>query len=425
MRNMLLNTVIIIVLTALFFVGCKKDPQKSLYDPDYVSGPAPVITSVSPDSTFAGIGEVVIRGENFIADVEKNWVYFDKKQATIMNATTNELQVIAPSVVSDTAKLKVGVFGSDQFSNIIEYKLMAAVENISNFKPSEEPLKMTCDNEGNVYFIMLSDVFAGTLADSVYMLNYITKEVKGIGPAKKRYDALRIGPTNQLYALHGTRKHMYVYPADGGEPERKSIKKKIYDFDFDAEQNIWGAGKDGSGIIKANINDWTLSYFDHSGEVSAVKIFNGDLYLATKTDSTHIIYKKAIVSADSLGPAEEYFNLAQVFDMTTTTGDEVTGMSFSQDGHLYIACKDDPNAANSPAVVVVSPGGGSFEPLYSVLFSSERKNNSLTWGVFNGTNLFLSRTATYSVEGEVISSAVILRVNTLKKGAPEYGRGDQ
>ena len=425
MRNTLFTTVLILVLTTIFFAGCKQEPQESLFNPKYVSGPAPVITAVAPDSAFGGIGEVTITGENFIADVQKNWVYFDKEQATILNASTTELKVIAPSVVSDTAKLKVSVFGSDQFSNILQYKLMAAVENMTDFKPAEAPQKMTCDNDGNIYFTMLSDVISGTLADSVYMFNYLTKERKGFAVAKKQYDAMRIGPTKQLYALHGTRKHMYVYPVGGGEPERHSIKKKVFDFDFDADQNIWAAGKEGDGIIEVNISDWSVSYFDYSGAVSAVKVYNGDLYLATKTDTTHIIYKRKIVSADSLAPAEVYFDLAQVFDMTSIGDDKVVGMSFSQDGHLYLSCQDDANAANAPALVVVTPGGASFEAVYPVLFSDERKNSSLTWGVFGGTNLFISRSATYSSTGEVTSPAVLLRVNTLRVGAPEYGRGDQ
>jgi len=423
MRNKLFNTVLIIVMTTLFLVNCKKDPQEILFKSNYVSGPQPVITAVSPDSAFAGIGEITITGNNFIADAEKNWVYFDKDAATVVSATTTQLNIIAPTVVSDTAKLKVAAYGADLFSEPLDYKLMAAVESMFDFKPAEAPQKMTCDNNGNIYFYLLA---SGSLDDSVYVYNYLTKEMKKFAPAEKQYDVMRIGPTNQLYALHGTRKYIYQYPEGGGDWERFKTGGKIYDFDFGPEQNIWGAGKDGDNIVRILISDKSTLEIDFTGEVSAVKVFDGDLYLAARntTDGTHKIYKRKILSSESLGAAEEYFDLGQLFDMTSIADDKVVGMSFSQDGHLYLTCVEDPNAPKSPALYVITPGGASFEPLYPVLFSNDRKNNFLTWGVYGGTNLFVCRSEIVDAAGETLEAAVILRVNTLKPGAAENGRGD-
>jgi len=410
-----------LLMASLFVTGCKQEPEPSLYDPNYVSGPQPVITSVSPDSAFAGIGEVTINGNNFMADPSQNWVYFDKKQGTVVNATTTQLKVIAPTVVSeDSIKLKVAVKGSDKFSDPVNYKLTAAVESMYDFKPAEIPLRMACDNASNIYFTMLKN---DALDDSIYVLNYKTHVRKGFGLALKQYDAMRIGPNNQLYALHGTRKKIYVYPEDGGTPDNFSIKNKIYDFDFGPQQNIWGAGKV-DAIVRVKLDDKSIAKFDFPGLVTAVKIFGDDIYLATKRDTLHKIYKRHIVSADSLAPEEEYFDLAQVFNMNSTTEDKVVGMAFSKDGYLYLSCEDDAEAPNSPAVIMVSPGGNSFESVYPVLFSNDRKNNALVWGSFGGANLFVSRTPIYDAKGTITSPAVILRVNTLRVGAKQYGRGD-
>ncbi len=423
MKNVSFLIVTLGLIFIFMFAGCKNEPEPSLYNPNYVSGPQPVITAILPDSAvgaFAGFGEVTIDGKNFIADPAQNWVYFDKKQGTVISATTTQLKVIAPAVVSDSVKIKVAVKGSDKFSNTVGYKLMAAVESIYNFKPAEIPLRMACDNAYNIYFTMLEN---GDLADSIYILNYKTRIRKGFGPALKPYDALRIGPNNQLYALHGTRKKIYVYPEGGGSPTYFSVKNKIFDFDFGPQQNIWGAGKV-NAIVRVKLDDKSIAKFDFPGVVTAVKIFGDDIYLATKRDTLHKIYKRHIVSADSLAPEEEYFDLAQVFDMKTIVDDQVVGMAFSQDGYLYLSCKDDAEAQNSPAVIMVSPGGSSYETLYPVLFSNERKNNSLVWGTDSGTNLFVSRTPIYDSSAKITAPAVILRVNTLRIGAAQYGRGD-
>ncbi|GEM_PF-2148470 len=419
MKKYLFSVSFLLLATIFVVNSCKVKPEPSLFDPNYVSGPQPVITDISPDSAFAGIGILTITGKNFIADPSQNWVYFDKKQGTITEATTTELTVVAPPVVSDSVKIKIAVQGSDKFSDPVVYKLMAAVESMYGFKPSEVPQKLAADNTGNIYFTMFDN---GNLADSVYVLNYKTGIRKGFGPALKQYDAMRVGPSNQLYALHGTRKTIYRYPEEGGEPEviidRHTLKSKIYDFDFGPNQNLWGAGK-ADVIVEINLNDKSVTNFDFPGQVTAVKIYNGDIYLATKRNDTHKIYRRHIVSADSLAPEEEYFDLSQIFDMTTILEDRVAGMSFSQDGYLYISCQDDPSAPNSPAVIAIAPGGASFEDMYPVLFSPERKNNSLTWGMANGTNLFISRTEIRDATGNITSPAVILRVNTLKKGATQ------
>lgn len=74
----------LVFLSAAFFIliACEEDP-KSIYDPDVVGNLDPIITTVVPDSNFssgniafAGIGVVIISGENFSATRDYNNVFF-------------------------------------------------------------------------------------------------------------------------------------------------------------------------------------------------------------------------------------------------------------------------------------------------------------------------------------------------------------
>jgi hypothetical protein len=53
------------LVTLLLLVNVCEEPDypESLFDPDYVSGPQPVINSITPpDSCWAGVGEITIQG---------------------------------------------------------------------------------------------------------------------------------------------------------------------------------------------------------------------------------------------------------------------------------------------------------------------------------------------------------------------------
>ena len=48
--------IIMILLVSTFFTGCKEDPVESLYNPDYVSMPAPKITNIETIFPVSDVG---------------------------------------------------------------------------------------------------------------------------------------------------------------------------------------------------------------------------------------------------------------------------------------------------------------------------------------------------------------------------------
>ncbi len=55
-----------LLILAAFLVGCGENPAPSLFDPTKQSKPTPIINSfIPPDSALAGVGEVIINGDNF------------------------------------------------------------------------------------------------------------------------------------------------------------------------------------------------------------------------------------------------------------------------------------------------------------------------------------------------------------------------
>jgi len=84
---------LLLFLLALLFVVPACD------DTEDVVIPAPVITQIDPDHSFANT-EVTIIGENFRTSVKDNKVTFNGKEAEVISSTGNELNVIVPETAS-------------------------------------------------------------------------------------------------------------------------------------------------------------------------------------------------------------------------------------------------------------------------------------------------------------------------------------
>ncbi|MEA3286333.1 MAG: IPT/TIG domain-containing protein [Candidatus Marinimicrobia bacterium] len=81
-------------------------------DPNPTGGPAPLISSIVPDSGFAG-SEVIISGENFSSDIDHNMVLFGSVVAVVKEASATELRVQLPMVNDQTVIPKLAVIGSE------------------------------------------------------------------------------------------------------------------------------------------------------------------------------------------------------------------------------------------------------------------------------------------------------------------------
>lgn len=87
---------IAVIISALFFTGCKKS-----HDP----APAPSVTSFSPASGSAG-ALVTINGLNFSPTLEKNTVTFNGAVAELKQASATQITAVVPEGAT-TGKIEV------------------------------------------------------------------------------------------------------------------------------------------------------------------------------------------------------------------------------------------------------------------------------------------------------------------------------
>ncbi len=411
------------LLAAFFYMGCEDEPTPSLFDPNYVSRSTPVISSVTPADTFAVVGVVNIAGSDFSAIKEENFVYFDDHFGAVLEASPSQLRVQTPKLVKSEVKLKIAKYKAEKFSNVIDYSLRAAVEEFYDFPDSEQPWAIACDAEDNV--------FASYVNTQVQAESGVSKLTPDGGRSKYapkpsgtpiRYNGMKLGPGGFLYGVTAERRISQI-PVGGGtalnwvvipNPPSPAPALKLADLDFDREGNLWAAGNVDLYSVKPN-KSWQK--FPFAGTVRSVRFFSNAVYLAGNRDNAEKIWRVPIVSADAVGPEEEYF------DFSAKYSGAALAITFAADGDLYIGT-DGPES-----FVVVHPDK-STAALYDGMFPTTALSYvrvslfpapvlSFAWGT--GNFLYVTQEA----GGVSKEPQTILKVNMLKKGAPYYGRGDQ
>jgi hypothetical protein len=400
MRSNVSAGLVALMMATFWVTGCEEEAPPSAYDPSVTGGPKPVITGIDPQgSALANVTTLTIHGQNFSAVPAENLVFFDVTAATVTTASATQLQMKAPNLVKDSIAVKVAVQGSQLFSSTMIYKLDAAALDFGNFQSGEAPAGVECDVAGNVYVSIASS--QATLTG-----------VKKITPAGDRSDYsppftssvsnwrnMRFGPGGVMFCVAG-RSIIFSIPAGGGNSAiwlSGSGLTSLYDLDFDSQGNIWAVGPSGS-VCRVR-QDKNVKTFPFIGTIRAARVYNGYLYVGGKRDSLEKVWRFPIVSSDSLGPVEEYFNLSSLYGANSFG---VQTLTFAADGDMYIGT----DAADG--IVVVHPDGTS-EPLYPGVIQSAC--TVLSWG--SGNEAYQARTG---------SAPTLVKINLQKAGAPYYGR---
>jgi hypothetical protein len=384
-------------IASAFFISCSEDPTPSLYELPAHDLPAPVISSLSPaQEALAGVTKITITGSNFLTTTEYNRVYFNNVPGTVLSSTPTSLVVVPPVVISDTVTVRISVVGSEFFSNSVEnYMLKPAVSEFYPFDAKikgEIPYGICADNLENVY-VSLSGLGTKVITNGV--LNNFSP--KG---AETFFRAITFASDNAIYAVRGGVRGVYRL-VQGTAPvafvsTSQGITDNVNDVEFDKTRNvIWGGGA--TGIVYRIRLDKNVKKFNINGVINAMRVAGDNLFIACRVDdSKEIVWKLPIISADSVGTAEEYFNFSEQVDPTLRIADIV----LSADGDLYIGT----NKTKDP-IYVVHPDK-SFEVTYPGLISSAVY--SLTWG--SGINLYMT-----NIVNDV--NKTILRINLEKPGA--------
>jgi hypothetical protein len=408
MKKIFYNTIrAIILLAAVFMNSCADDPTASLQGYPSQNLPAPVLSTVVPsDQALAGVTVITITGSNFSTDARNNRVYFNGVPGTTLSATTTQLTVKVPNVVSDTTLIRIAVVGAKDFSNSFQFKTLAAWEEYYPFdKIAEKNYGIIIDNGNNLLVsINGKGIWKITPPPDTSKTNYVP-----IGTYTGKWDNFRYGPGGELYGVRTARGVWKIVEGTSpGSPWASPTTGSINALEFDSNQNLWALNS--SNTIFRFKQDKTVTSFPFTGVLRAVRIFGDALYIAATKDNVEGVWKIPILSNGDLGTAELYFDITGI-----RLGAEITAIAFAADGDLIIGLDTGPNP-----IMVVNPDK-TYEDLYPGVIGANSVI-SMYWPPF-GTSLYFVRGEELNTDDppKIIISQTTLRVEMEKSGAPYYG----
>ena len=389
---------------ALMFEGCKSDTTPSLYDPSAPNKPAPVIDTIisATPNAYAGVTMLTLKGQNFSTKNDENRVFFGSTLVNVFTSSATQLTMRAPILPKDTlVSVKVNVVSAQLFSNAKLFKLTLAVRDFDSLKFGEEPWSTAVDAAGNFYV----SIVAGGVGAGVKKFALDGRR-SDFAPRKfeTKYTSLRFSPTGVLYGAWNIQA-LVQFPGGNADPALwvTLSSGQIYDFDFDAQGNIWAAGYNTS--IYRITSSKSIKSFPLDANIRSVRINNGYVYLAGKTfpDSLEKIIRYKIISSDSLGSQEVIYNFsASSFNAGSNS---MYSIAFTSQGDLFVGTD------RSESILIVHPDGTA-EEFYTGLLPPTM--HVLAWG--KGTELLGVRGTASG--GGVSASSKIVRINTQVTGAP-------
>lgn len=382
--------------------GCAEDPQESIWDPNFETDPQPIIERIEPaDSAYAAIDEITIYGENFSSNPEYNQVWFDKTKLELISSSTNELKVLAPFIISDNVEVKVIVQTAVMPSNEKSYKLLEGIGQYYPFssEKGEAPYAICYDKEGNLYVsLVINDVGDGVkkITPTGEISEYAPR-----GQARERnWTGMKFGPDGHLYASKNNRGVFKLY--EGVEVASRPwviTSNNVYDFDFDANGNMWAAGK-GNNIYNINYLDSTSVDFPFECDAKAIRVFQNHLFVGGLKDDIQGVWKFNI-NGEEIGEGELYFDLTGYDE-----AGEVRAINFLQNGTMILGTDlDDPILLVTPTKEVSKLYEGNLNPMVY----------SFTSG--HGKYLLYSRETPLDSD----YNATVMKVILFEEIAPYYG----
>ncbi len=393
-----LITIAILALVG-FFQGCSNDYPPSLYDPNEKFNPDPQITSIQPDSAFAGVDTLTITGKNFSAKVEDNAVYFNGEKGEVVSSTTTQIKVIAANVISDSVKIQLRVKGALKFAEFYPYKLEPIFIEIGGFDDYDDPFGIAVDKDENVYVALNGQPVQKVTPDGD--VSDYSKLIRGLATH------MRWAPDGGIYYVFGLQYLLKINPGGGGDGLFAVLPGGAFDLDLDEDGNIYCGG--GGNALYRVAPDKTVKTVKEYPEIyiNSVRIYDGYVYVAGKytgTDTTHIMNgiwrNKILAGEDTVGTTELVLDFDKYY-----FGNQVMAITFSEDGDMLIGTDQEEG-------ILVLHKNGNLSPLYPGILGPDIY--TMVWG--NGNYVYVTR------KNIDVTKRRVLRINTRRKGAPYYGR---
>lgn len=394
--------------------GCTKVEAPSLYNPNLGNGPQPVVDSLTPSGgALAGIDTIVIYGKNFLADKDSNGVDFlinGKLAATvdgkagdnpILSATTTRLVLKAPAISGDTVQILVWTLASADFSQMVNYQLSAAIAPFSHLAIGEGAYGIAIGPDDSLYVSISNINLSGTKDEGIFQIGPVSG-VRAATPyalpttGNVSWPDFKFGTGGYIYAVKGVRAIYRLAQGASGTPWAVATGASFSCLDFDPSGNMWVGGNNKS--IYMVTPSAAVKSIPFTGNVRAIRYYNGDLYFAANVGGAASQVFRAPIIGDSLGSPEKYFDLST----DPTGGSNIYAITFSADGDMYAGTD------SSDYLIVVHPGG-TYEKPYSLYVSSGVLNSPCKSFSWYGTSLYATT-----------ASGELLKILARKQGAPYY-----
>ncbi|MCX7612150.1 MAG: IPT/TIG domain-containing protein [Ignavibacterium sp.] len=398
MKKRIYNLIFVLLgLLSLTFISCSEDPEPSLYELVKGTGVAPTITSItsSTPTALAGVSVLTINGSNFSNKVEENTVFFNGVKGTVLSASANKLEVKSPATVfGDSVKIKITVFKNENISNTFIFSISNPINIPYPFDPKvgDIPWAVTVRNNGDLIVSLdgkgIKRISGNTMSDFI---------PKG---AESYWNTIKITPSGDVYGsrnLRGIWKLQQNTPPSTAPWSITPTGTRVWDFDWDNNQNIWAVGNN-NVIIKVK-PDLSTSTYEFVANLRTVRFYNGYLYVAGVKDNREKVWRFTINASGDLGTAEDYVDLTNRYPSVI-----INTMTFGSDGVLYLGTnkKTDP-------ILEVKPDKSISDFYPGIIPASDVI--SFYW---QGQFLYFIRKAD-------TRDQTVIRVNMLKNGAPYFG----
>jgi hypothetical protein len=434
LRKPVLRLTFLLVITGLISVSCEFEEPTSIWDlpDDQSADDAPVITDILPsDSSLAGVGEMRIVGEKFSGDMGQNVIFFNDTQAEVISDTETEIVIKTPTVTGDALAVRVARKGAYLFSNPMSYRIIPSVVKHAELGPTETPSSLAVDRNEYAYV---------TLATGFVRKIDPTGAAEDIGSSFIIAPGMKIGPDFDIYAMWNLRNRGQIWRfyldttvtiecdttwADTThttytdvtcdttedifytETSAFSFSEQGFDFDFDADGNLW-AGT-GTSLIHVTPDGSKTTADSYSGEVRTVRVIDGAVYALEGGEAgSQKILRSTISGAGSVGAQVQVLDLGAETDLAGVT---VNNFTLSSAGDIYLATDD-----SASGLIVYYTDEGMFERFYPRMINTPLMY--LAWG--NGPFLY----ASYAPKA---GSPAVLKIDVRKEramqfSAPYYGR---
>jgi hypothetical protein len=394
------------------------DYPDTIWDPDDLGDPTPVIASLTPpDSTYGLIGSkktVEIVGEHFKESPLDNLVYFGSQRGEVFEASPTRLIVEPPGNFKDSLRVRVDAVGAFHFGDYLNpdsswhyYKILNPVKEIGDppYGFSDNMGVIAVDEEGNL-FVVLGKTIEKVTEDG-------TRTEFGEVRTDKVLGNMRYGGNGQFHYTYSN--YYFVTTVDAaGESTHENFRTdaKVSDLDFDANKNVWYVGDEGSiYVTKAGEIEGTRLHSDENYKFMRMRHYNGFLYLVgevTTGDETETkIWKQEIDPAS--GNPSIVGGLIEVFNWSNSEykGKTIQMIELNADGEIYIGTSSLP-------LMKLDVNTGIGDTLYPKLLSKYRAPR-MTWG--KDDHIYINTLTFDNVENDKI-----LKVRIFEESAPYHGR---